>query len=116
MVGRGISRQSNGIAQLGEAKAERSTDEQCEGAARPCLAMVRRSTVRYRTEKGLNMNFDKCINCPDRYPACQDTCEYGIGQKKRYEADKAKIRQARAKERANRNYIIETMERFRRKH
>ena len=83
--------------------------ERSEGEAWPHI-------VRYRTEKGLNMNFDKCINCPDRYPACQDTCEYGIGQKKRYEADKAKIRQARAKERANRNYIIETMDRLRRKH
>ena len=80
-------------------------------------AKARHGAALYGTEpkKGLNMNFDKCINCPDRYPACQDTCEYGIGQKKRYEADKAKIRQARAKERANRNYIIETMDRIRRK-
>lgn len=62
------------------------------------------------------MSFEKCIDCPKRYPACQDTCEYGISQKKQYEADKAKIRQARAKERANRNYIIETMDMIRRKH
>ena len=62
------------------------------------------------------MSFEKCINCPDRYPACQDTCEYGISQKKQYEADKAKILKAKEEGKANRSYIIETMERFRRKH
>ena len=62
------------------------------------------------------MSFEKCINCPDRYPACQDTCEYGIGQKKRHEADKAKIRKIKTEEWANRNYIIETMDKLRRKY
>lgn len=62
------------------------------------------------------MSFKKCITCTNRYPACQDTCEYGISQKKQHEADKAKIIKAKAEGKANRNYIIETMDRLRRKH
>ena len=51
--------------------------------------------------------FEKCIKCPKRYPACQDTCKYGQDEKASYEAEKNLVRQAKASGNLNREYVVE---------
>ncbi len=50
-------------------------------------------------------DFDKCYQCKERYPACQDTCPTGIAQKQRHELRKAKVDKAKAEAYEQRGYI-----------
>ena len=51
--------------------------------------------------------FDKCVDCKERYPACQDTCPIGKAQKQKYIDRQMKIRDAKAKDTLNREYVWE---------
>lgn len=50
------------------------------------------------------MTGEKCITCKDRYPGCQDHCEYGRAAKA--ERQKKKAQQEDKQERAAKTYYL----------
>ena len=61
------------------------------------------------------MSFERCRKCDERYPGCQDKCEYGIQAKKEYEEKHKIIKKNRDEYIQKRMYTNDFYERMKRK-